>query len=241
MDIGREWGTSNPTSTNTGTLSEAIICVIGVDACSHSDYLPGLGNSSEKGISLAKEVKLEEFIGQFGGEGDDDQEKRGEVLKYCFLFYLEPLTKNIPCTPLYICSEKTGKANRTHTEILHGLAQMAREKRFVVAMLCTDGDSEYYSEQRTSFQMVQQTRPGFEELDNCAFLGRWIISGETPFGSDMLHLLKHARTRLLSPNVSMSTRHPEVVNITKMIDVLKLPQCAVEQDDGLSTTDHLHL
>ena len=50
------------------------LCVIGVDACSHSDYLADLGNSSEQGISLAKEVKFEEFIGQFGVE-EDDQEK----------------------------------------------------------------------------------------------------------------------------------------------------------------------
>lgn len=197
--------------------NERILCTISVDACSHSDYIPGVGAPNE-GLSLAKTVQLEEFCTRFAQPAVELEPP--EVHKYCFLFYLQPLTRGIPCIPLYIQSSKTGKAGKQQTSALFLLAQIARSEGYAVAMLCSDGDNEYYSHQQDSYQAVKGVCC---ELTDCAGLGRQILGGLTLFGSDMLHLLKNARTRLLSPRVSMNIRNPQSLNLAEMINVLQLP------------------
>ena len=202
--------------------SEPILCAIGVDACSHEEYL--FQRQKEQELSLAKEVKLEEFLQQFGWVAE---EEKPEVHKYCFLFYLMPLNKKIPCTPLYICSERTGKAGNKHSDILYRLAEAATTEGFTVAMLCSDGDNEYYSHQRDSYGIVRHVCGCFDEMDDVTFLGRCLLQHhlEQPlFGADMLHLLKNARTRLLGLHVSLNTRYPESLNLEDMKRVLNLPE-----------------
>ena len=196
--------------------SQRILCNIAVDACSHTNYLC----RQESGESFGKHVEIEEFLAQFQ---DPTELSSEEVHKYCFVFYLEPLMAEIPCTALFMCSEKNGKANYKHTTLLKELRQIAVEEGFTVVMLCSDGDSEYYCDQRESFNIITHYCAGFNNIDDVAFVGKCLLNGRCLFCSDMLHLLKNGRTRLLSPLVSMNVRYPKSLNIQEMVEVLKLP------------------
>ena len=199
------------------SLDDPILCTIAVDACSHSNHL----HKQDSTQSFSKEVKLEEFLEKFGVNPEDMNP--AEVHKYCFAFYVEPLCPKIPCTPVYMCSERTGKAYSKHVTILWELQRIAREEGFLPVMLCSDGDSEYYCQQREGYRIVREYCQDFQDINDVAVMGRELLSDGTLFCSDMLHLLKNARTRMLSPNVSMNVRHPRRINVRMMNDVLHLP------------------
>lgn len=196
---------------------ERILCTISVDACSHESHLV-----EKEPISFSKRLQIEEFLERFGCPLNCSS--NDEVHKYCFVFHLEPLDSMLPCTALYMCTEKSGKAYKKHVEILHVLRSIAVEEGFTVVALCSDGDSEYYNEQRESFHILQEFWDEANTLEGLSVMGQCILQGGTLFCSDMLHILKNARTRLLSPGVSVNVRYPKSLQLEKMIEVLNLPR-----------------
>ena len=199
--------------------------VLAVDACSHESYIPP---KSETMGSLAKRVQLEEFLSQFGPvEGE-----KPPTLKYAFVFYFQPLLIGLPCFPVHVTPETHGAAQDKHLALMDRLTQIFKEEGYVIVMKCSDGDNKYYQSSKDSYKIITKfCGSGFEDVEQIALLGPEIKDGVVLFGSDMLHVLKNARTRLLYRRVSTNVRYPHALDVAKIKKILEVPRECFEMTD----------
>lgn len=210
---------------------DPILGVISVDACSHSDYF-----AKEEPTALAQAVQLEEFLAKFQAPGLELPRKPSN---YCFVYYWQPLDPRMPCFPLYICSEPSGKAQMKHVDVMNALVDICRDLGFVVIMRCSDGDNEYYAETRKSYAAVTEICPKFSDVEMIAQLGLEILEELTPFGADMLHILKNARTRLLTGAVSPNVTQPRRLELEEIKKILDVPKECWDNSDLNKMVDAL--
>ena len=179
----------------------ALIGTLAVDACSHS-------TCSNPGSPRRGETSQVECVPSH----------------YCFAFYYQPMNAAIPCTVVHVTTERTGKANEKHRRILHDISNMAKAERFIIVMLCSDGDSAYMPETSLSNTYLQSQTPGsFVDIPFLKKLGEKLRkAGVQLFGADMLHILKNARARMLREDVSMNLRQPVKLSI-QAIKCLDIP------------------
>lgn len=214
-------------------LSGPIYGVLSVDACSHEAYIPP---KKETG-SLAKAVRLEEFLSQFGPITPTE---RPVALKYSFLFYFQPLEATLPCFPLHVTPEASGAAQEKHLILMDQLTQVLKEEGYVTVMKCSDGDNKYYKSTTDSYQTISKfCGIGFDDVEQVARWGFEIKNGSVLFGADMLHLLKNARTRLLYRRVSMNVRYPRALNIARIKEILQVPRECFQATDLNKMVDAL--
>ena len=201
-----------------------ILGVLSVDACSHSDYF----REPEKG-RLAERTGIFEFLAQFAA--GNSPAPQADPCNYSFLYYFQPIHPTLPCIPIFLCTERTGKAGARHSQLMGDLEQIAKDLGFVIIMKCADGDNEYYAEARASYERAIEVCGSFQEVEEIAILGREILAGLTLFGADMLHLLKNGRTRLLTNCVSLNVRYPSRIQASAISRVLDIPnECFNDRD-----------
>ena len=106
-------------------------------------------------------------------------------------------------------------------------------------MKCSDGDNEYYGEARKSYEIVTKMCGNFEEIEAIADLGLEVMEGLTLFGADMLHLLKNARTRLLTDAVSPNLQLPRKLSLDLIKKHLDVPKECWDNSDLNKMVDAL--
>ena len=210
---------------------DPILGVLSVDACSHSDYF-----AKEEPTALAQAVQLEVFLAKFRPPGLEFPRKPNN---YCFVYYFQPLDPRMPCLPLHICSEPSGKAQMKHVKVMDDLVDICQDLGFTVIMKCSDGDNEYYTETRKSYKSITDICEKFDDVELVAQLGLEILDGLTLFGADMLHILKNARTRLLTGVVSPNVTQPRRLDLAEIKKILDVPKECWENSDLNKMVDAL--
>lgn len=208
--------------------------VLAIDACSHESYLPA---QSKQPSSLESSVQLEEFLAAFGPVEDVHVRP---VLKYSFVFYFQPLCASLPCFPVHVSPESNGSAQEKHINLLDDLTDILRKEKFIVVMKCSDGDNKYYQSTTDSYNSIMKIcRGNFDDVERIARLSLHIRDGLVPFGADMLHLIKNARTRLLYRRISLDVRDPVALNLAVIKRLLPVPRECFEKTDLSKMMDAL--
>ena len=199
------------------TITWPIAAVIAVDACSHADYFRETEDNS-----LAIAVGLDEFLARFN-TGVPLEPVQVPSCNYCFVYYLQPIHPSLPCVPLFLSTERSGKATIKQSQTLEQLTQIAKKLGFKIVMKCADGGNEYYGDVRDSYASIRSICHSFHDVELIARLGHEILAGVTHFGADMLHILKNGRTRLLTNSVSVNVRWPRRVNLWAIRQAIDIP------------------
>ena len=150
-----------------------ILGVLAVDACSHSDYV-----REHVPTPLAKKTGIWEFLGHFATDASSASPD-ADVCNYSFLYYFQPIHPTLPCIPILLCTERTGKAGAKHSELMSDLEQIAKGLGFIIIMKCADGDNEYYAEARSSYDRTIEVCGSFGDVEMTGVLGREICAGLT--------------------------------------------------------------
>ena len=157
--------------------------------------------------------------------------------KYSFCFYIQPISPHLRCFPLHIISHEDGKANAAILNLRKKIVQALQENHVNVFAQATDGDNSYNVENEETLDLyfhfviqhgVDEAVNYFAKYDNITFnLG------------DMLHILKIARSRLLSGiPITFSFYNTNcTVSLSKMIEVLDIGKALTDKSSTSKMKD----
>lgn len=143
----------------------------------------------------------------------------GTVHNHVFLFELLPLSSEAKSMPLHVMTHVNGNAGPDVLERITFLKASLRRKKFLVRFVATDGDRGYDNMHLTMFSKWKDLyyRHGLDKVIES-------ISDEDDhlIVSDLLHLLKNARSKLLNSKVSVFGDGSAVFDAADVEKCLKL-------------------
>ena len=121
--------------------------------------------------------------------------------KYAFVYYLQPLNPVYKCVPIYFHPEKNGKAKDIIIEIALKISEVLTENNFKVVAIAVDGDNSYDKKATEVFEIYRKVlEEGGPNVLEKALEKLHLFDGIF-WITDPLHVLKCARTRLLSNRI----------------------------------------
>ena len=153
-----------------------------------------------------------------------------------FVIQLHPLEKNYSCQVLHIIPSVQGKATNNEVDKLLDIKKKCDDSGINIIALAFDGDNTY---NKLHSQFILKYK--YEVSSNYSFINFSSIS-TLGIVSDPLHLLKRARYRILSNNLSQDFYNPsKIIDIQKTKQLFDLPSIVYSNSKITKMHDSLPL
>lgn len=120
--------------------------------------------------------------------------------KYAFVFYLQPVNPAYPCLPLHITPHQNGFANCEIIQKIVLINKKLADEGIRLIGVSTDGDPNYNEVNETTFKIYEDC------LKNGNFADAYTAYSnheDLKYFGDLLHILKLARSRILTTYVTV--------------------------------------
>ena len=135
-----------------------------------------------------------------------------------FLFYMMPLNCEYRSIPVHLMTRDRGNAGDDVHQMIAGIAMHLRARNFNVKYIATDGDSGYLHFHQYTLHKWWQSyeKSGLDSLMDMEMGDEFLAVG------DLLHILKNARSRLLSGPLTLHCDGENSFTAESMNEILKL-------------------
>jgi len=173
--------------------------------------------------------KFDEFVDNVGDFEEFIDNKWPLAINSAFVFYLQQLDPTQSNLLLHFYPSNSGKANQATISLLNDLKQEIENENITIVAYSADGDSAYNKMVNQIYNRVSNNF--IESIDR-------LDEHETLFASDILHLLKRARYRLVSRELfcgfsNMSNK----IDFIQYKGLLKLSNSVLSDHDNAKMKD----
>ena len=196
------------------TETSIVYGIIAVDAISVDPNVKVFENGTVKGLinatCLSKE-EIEELRYEVYRQERYLAQIKNQTISAAFIYQFQPLCPFYDTAIIYIEPSNTSKADEKQVQNLFQIKNGLEQENFKIVAFASDGDSGYRSlVNSTLIQYKFGTRP-------------ILITNNTLYTNDPLHVLKRGRYRFLSHNFTLLNKNSTVFNYSKIINLLNLP------------------
>lgn len=147
--------------------------------------------------------------------------------KYCFCFYAQPIIPGLKSFPVHITPTETGSCSDSIIDLLYQIIEILKECDINVIYTASDGDPGYNTLNDKTFEVLSKISV-FNRFESALFL--WGKNTSIKHISDMLHILKLARKRLIQGEISLYyDKILHIINSDTIEKVLHRGKCLTDK------------
>jgi hypothetical protein len=130
---------------------------------------------------------------------------------FMFLLNLQPISPHLPCRPIHVLSSETGNANELIQPRIDEIIAWRAVPKIPVLGIASDGDERSNAGHEKFVNFLN----GVERREGIPAALRHVATYGKPFPiSDLLHLAKNCRSRMMKYRLAVIVPGPSVANVS---------------------------